>query len=80
MKQPQQNPDVTNYDTLNKFLMGTISMVRRKETSIEEAGAISQLADKIVKNNLTLIMDKKRRGDNSEIPFFEPTDKQVLIG
>ena len=72
--------EVTNYETLNKFLLGTLSSIRRKEISIEEAQAISQVSDKIIKNNLTKIMDAKRMNSSNPIDFFEPSDKQVLIG
>lgn len=77
---PSPNYEVTNYDTLNKFLMGTLAMIRRKEINIEEADSISKVSDKIIKNNLTKIMDSNRRGDKNEIAFFTPMDKQVLIG
>lgn len=77
---PQPTYEVTNYETLNKFLLGTLSAIRRKEISLEEATAISQISDKIIKNNLTKIMDAKRMGSEEAINFFEPADKQVMIG
>jgi len=72
--------EVTNYDTLNKFLLGTLRDIRKKEISIEEAQAISQISDKIIKNNLTMIMEAKRLNSNDAIEFFEPTNKQIMIG
>jgi hypothetical protein len=72
--------EVTNYETLNKFLLGTLRDIRKKEISIEEAQSISQISDKIIKNNLTMIMEAKRIGTNESIPFFEPSNKQVIIG
>lgn len=77
---PEQSYEPVNYDTLNKFLLGTLAMVRRKEIDKEEADSVAKLSDKVIKNNLTAIMDKNRRNDKSPIPFFEPEDKQVLIG
>ena len=41
--------EVTNYETLNKFLLGTLRDIRKKEINIEEAQAISQISDKIIK-------------------------------
>ncbi len=72
--------EVTNYETLNKFLLGTLRDIRKKEIALEEAQAISQISDKIIKNNLTMIMEAKRVGDDTRIAFFEPSNKQVLIG
>lgn len=72
--------EITNYDSLNKFLLGTLRDVRTKKIAIEEAQAISQISDKIIKNNLTMIMEAKRTGSESPISFFEPTSKQVMIG
>lgn len=72
--------EVTNYETLNKFLLGTLRDIRKKEISIEEAQAISQISDKIIKNNLTMIMEAKRIGNSNSIDFFEPSNKQVIIG
>jgi hypothetical protein len=72
--------EVTNYETLNKFLLGTLRDIRKKEIAIEEAQAISQISDKIIKNNLTMIMEAKRIGDDNKIKFFEPVNKQVMIG
>jgi hypothetical protein len=72
--------EVTNYETLNKFLLGTLRDIRKKEIAIEEAQAISQISDKIIKNNLTMIMEAKRIGSNERILFFEPSNKQVMIG
>jgi hypothetical protein len=72
--------EVTNYETLNKFLLGTIRDIRKKEISIEEAQAISQISDKIIKNNLTMIMEAKRMGSSEPIEFFEPSNKQVMVG
>ncbi len=77
---PEPTYEVTNYESLNKFLLGTLRDVRKKEISIEEAQAISQLSDKIIKNNLTMIMEAKRIGGNEPVKFFEPTDKQIMIG
>lgn len=77
---PKPVYEPVNYDTLNKFILGTISMVRRKEVEISEADVIAKLSDKVIKNNLTMIMDKNRRNDKTPIKFFEPEDKQVLIG
>lgn len=72
--------EVTNYETLNKFLLGTLKDIRRKQITIEEAQAISQISDKIIKNNLTMIMEHKRTNNDDEIDFFKPINKQVLIG
>lgn len=80
MIEPKPTYEVTNYESLNKLLMGTLAGIRRKEIAVEEATAISQVSDKIIKNNLTKIMDSNRRGDKTEIEFFSPSDKQVLIG
>lgn len=77
---PEPTYEVTNYETLNKFLLGTLRDVRKKEISIEEAQAISQISDKIIKNNLTMIMEAKRIGNDKPIEFFEPSNKQVMIG
>lgn len=63
--------EVKNYDTLNKFLMETITKITTKRITVEEAGAISQIADKIVKNNLTKIMYTKMTGtQEKKIEFF----------
>lgn len=72
--------EVINYDTLNKFLLGAIRDIRKKEISIEEAQAISQITDKIIKNNMTMIMEQKRLNNTLPIEFFEPKTNQVLIG
>ena len=80
MTKPDIKPEVTNYESLNKFLLGTLASIRRKEIAIDEACAISQVSDKIIKNNLTKIMYEKMMGNKAQIEFFEPSDKQVLIG
>lgn len=77
---PRQSPEITNYESLNKFLMGTLAMIRRKEINLDEAEKIAQVSDKIIKNNLTAIMEKKRLGDDTPLDYFQPSDKQVLIG
>lgn len=77
---PEPTYDVVNYETLNKFLLGVLRDIRKKEIAIEEAQAISQISDKIVKNNLTMIMEAKRIGDKEPLEFFQPSTKQVLIG
>ena len=77
---PEPTYEVTNYETLNKFLLGTLRDIRKKEIAIEEAQAISQISDKIIKNNLTMIMEAKRIGNSNPIEFFEPSNKQVMIG
>lgn len=64
------NYEPVNYSTLNKFLLGTLAMVRRKDISFEEAEAIAKLSDKVVKNNLTKIMDDNRRGNKGINDFF----------
>ncbi len=77
---PVPTYEVTNYETLNKFLLGTLRDIRKKEIAIEEAQAISQISDKIIKNNLTMIMEAKRIGDNNKIKFFESgNEKKILI-
>jgi hypothetical protein len=80
MATPQPTFEVTNYESLNKFLLGTLKSIKHKEIALEEADAVSKISDKIIKNNLTKIMDAKRRGDESAIEFFEPSNKQVMIG
>lgn len=77
---PEPTYEITNYESLNKFLLGTLRDIRKKEIEVDEAVAISQISDKIIKNNLTMIMEAKRIGSEKPIPFFEPTNKQVLIG
>jgi len=77
---PEPTYEVTNYETLNKFLLGTLRDIRKKEIAIEEAQAISQISDKIIKNNLTMIMEAKRIGNSNPIEFFDPSNKQVMIG
>lgn len=77
---PEPTYEVTNYESLNKFLLGTLRDVRKKELSLEEAQAISQISDKIIKNNLTMIMEARRVGSSEPIDFFIPEPKQVLIG
>lgn len=77
---PEPTYEVTNYETLNKFLLGTLRDIRKKEIAIEEAQAISQISDKIIKNNLTMIMEAKRIGNDAPIEFFEPKNKQIQIG
>lgn len=79
-KQPEPSYEVTNYESLNKFLLGTLRDVRKDEISIEKAQAISQISDKIIKNNLTAIMEAKRIGSDEKLEFFEPKEKQALIG
>lgn len=80
MLKPIPNYEVTNYETLNKFLMGTLSQIKRKEITIEEAQAISQVSDKIIKNNLTAIMHSKMINSSAPLDFYEPKEKQILIG
>ena len=80
MIQPKKNPSApVDYESLNTFLLGTMAEAKRKEITSELADSISKLADKVVKNNLTAIMDKNRRGDKSLIPFFETEAAKILI-
>lgn len=69
----------SNYSGLNKILFGTLKEVKRKEIDIEMAATVSQIADKIIKNNLTAILDKKRRNDDSAIEFFDTAESQILL-
>lgn len=62
--------EVVDYESLNKFLLGTLKSIRKKEIAIEEAQAISQISDKIIKNNLTAIMEAKRIGNEEPLEFF----------
>ena len=80
MLQPKPTFEVTNAETLNKFLLGTLTSIRQKEISNDDADSIAKISDKIIKNNLTRIMEANRIGDKSPIEFFEPSNKQVLIG
>jgi hypothetical protein len=72
--------EVVDYKSLNKFLLGILPALRRKEIEVETAEAISKVSDKIIKNNLTNIMYQKLRGNTSSIDFFEPKESQVTIG
>ena len=73
--------EVTNYESLNKFLLGTLKSIRKKEIAIEEAQAISQISDKIIKNNLTAILEAKRTGDETPIEFFDKAANRInLLG
>lgn len=69
----------TNYNGLNRILFGTLEEIKRKEIDLETATVISQIADKIIKNNLTAILDKKRRTDDSPIPYFDNVEDRILI-
>ena len=80
MEAPKPTFEVIDYESLNKFLLGTLSGVRRKEVALDEATVISQVSDKVIKNNLTAIMHKKLIGDKEPLDFFSLKDKQVLIG
>lgn len=68
-----------DYESLNKFLLGAMAETKRKEIDVDTADAISRLADKVVKNNLTKIMDAKRRSSDTPIDFFEPLENRMLI-
>jgi hypothetical protein len=65
--------DITDAESLNKFLLGSLSELKRNELQLDKADAISKLADKVVKLNLTRLLYKK--AVNSEVPidFFEST-------
>lgn len=71
--------EVVNYESLNKFLLGTLKSIRKKEIAIEEAQAISQISDKIIKNNLTAIMEAKRIGNEEPLEFFQKISNKVNI-
>lgn len=80
MKKESPTFEVNNkYEDVNKFLLGTAAALRRKEIELDDAIAISQLCDKVVKNNLTKILDDKRTGNKDENPYFA-LDNKVLIG
>lgn len=70
---------VKNYEDLNELLLTTLISVTDKKIELEEADVISKISDKIIKNNLTKILDAKRTNDKTPIEFFVTT-KQVLIG
>jgi len=65
---------VVDYKSLNKFLMGTLAQIKRKEISMEEAEAISKVSDKIIKNNLTAILESKRIGADRPLEFFQSSE------
>lgn len=75
----QPTYELKNAEDLNKFLYGTLRDIRKKEITVEEAGAISQVADKIIKNNLTRIMYKKLTNSSAPIQELEPTVNQTLM-
>jgi hypothetical protein len=65
------NYEVGTVEDLDKFLKGVLRGIRTKEVSLDEADAISKVADKIVKNNLTRIMYKKLTNSESPLLDFE---------
>ena len=71
----KKTTSVSNFETLNSFLLETLNGIRSKKISIEEAQAISQVSDKIIKNNLTMIIESKRVGEETPIDFFKSTKK-----
>jgi hypothetical protein len=71
MKELERKPEIVDAAGLNKFLLGTIAQVRRKEIAVEEAECISKLADKVVKLNLVRLMYKKSGNSDTAIDFFE---------
>lgn len=79
MTTPKKNPPTpVDYYSLNMFILGTMAEVKRKEVDNDTGDIISKLADKVIKNNLTAILDKKRKNDKSDIQFFN-TATNILI-
>lgn len=68
----KQVPTPVDYESLNKFLLGTIAEIKREEITIEKAQAIAQLADKVIKNNLSRVLYDKELGISRKNEFFEP--------
>lgn len=80
MKTPEKKPVApVDYESLNSFILGTMAEIKRKEISNETGDTIAKLADKVIKNNLTAIMDKNRKNDKSPLPFFDTEASRLLI-
>lgn len=79
MIKPIPTFDPTNAESLNKFLLGTLSGIRRKEIAVEEAHVIAKISDKIIKLNLARIINANRNNNLDPIDFFTPTIVQITI-
>lgn len=62
---------INDYEGLNQSLMGVIALLKRGEISTERADSISKAGAVIVKNNITAVLNLKRKGDtDSDLKFF----------
>lgn len=58
-------------EQLNDFLLDTLEMINQDKIANEKVEAISKIADKVIKNNLTRLMNKKITGTAKHISFFQ---------
>jgi len=79
MKAPERKPEVVDAISLNKYLNGIVTQIKTKEVSIEQADAISKVADKIIKLNLVRLMYSKHKGQENEIDFFTNEENKILM-
>lgn len=76
-KEPEYS--ICNAADLNKFLLVSLTELKKNELQLDKADAISKLADKIVKLNLTRLLYKKAVNSEMPIDFFEASASPVLI-
>lgn len=70
--------EVKTSNDLNFFLAGVLKAVRTKQMSVEEADVLSKVADKMNKNNIAAILDRRRMNSQEPLQFFSDT-KELLI-
>lgn len=63
--------DVKTSDQLNLFLTGVLKDVRKGIIKGDDAAVLSQIADKINKNNVNALMHQKQIKSIEPLPFFK---------
>ncbi len=74
---PSRVYEPVNHETLTKFLLGKIAQLDRDEIKVDKADSISKLADKIIKGNLTAILERKRCHNSEPLEFFQTSLPQI---
>lgn len=67
-----------DYQSLNKFLLGTLAEVKRDEIQLDKATTIAQLSTVVIKNNLSAILYDEKHGINRKNNFFEGDDQKQI--
>lgn len=76
---PEPTYEIKTAEDLEKFLLGLLRDIRKKQVDLDTARALSLIADKINKNGVNQIVYKNLTGHKIPIPFYEPKEDMTKM-